>query len=261
MRVRWLLTSNLILVTVGIINGFSQCPALGAPGDTQLSQLQQPGQTIQPGTLQTAPTQTQVTPGVQQKLPSQPIQLSQELKTAQAVERIEQTLTAMAAHLNVVINRLDAFTEQLRIQTAQHRELPPNQRWELVFGGQAVLDKETGLVWERSPKIAQMRWEAASATCPKAVLDGRAGWRLPTIQELQSLAPLTQQNPFVNVQWGGLSWYWTSTPIFEPDSARTTTVRVWSVGFRPTSIQTEAHFANSIAGSKDTQLVWCVRGR
>jgi hypothetical protein len=56
------------------------------------------------------------------------------------------------------------------------------------FGSQAVLDKETQLVWERSPESTLRTWFNAEVTrCVSAQIGGRLGWRLPTRVELQSL--------------------------------------------------------------------------
>lgn len=50
-----------------------------------------------------------------------------------------------------------------------------------------VLDKATGLVWERTTGKSQINWESASAHCTEARIADRSGWRLPTVEELASL--------------------------------------------------------------------------
>ena len=65
------------------------------------------------------------------------------------------------------------------------------------FNSQAVLDSETGLLWERSPgdtngdgfvdQADRLDWAPAHLHCNNKVIGNRKGWRLPTIQELASL--------------------------------------------------------------------------
>ena len=75
------------------------------------------------------------------------------------------------------------------------------------FDGAAVLDKETGRVWEQSPSTDTFCW-TASASCPGTGLapdalsycyqlqvGGRKGWRVPTIEELASLVDISQGSP------------------------------------------------------------------
>lgn len=87
-----------------------------------------------------------------------------------------------------------------------------------AFGSQAVLDKETQLVWQRTPASVVAGWSAARSACENLVVGGRRGWRLPAAHELTSLidpvisiAPprLPDGHPFVNV---ATTRYWTTTP-------------------------------------------------
>ncbi len=63
------------------------------------------------------------------------------------------------------------------------------QRFQMLaaFNNEAVLDKETQLVWERSPNRNGLRWNDALRHCQNAVVGGRMGWRLPSISEASSL--------------------------------------------------------------------------
>lgn len=79
-----------------------------------------------------------------------------------------------------------------------------------------VLDKETRLVWQRSPDPAMKVWDAAIVYSYATAMAGRKGWRLPTLEELLSLVDSTQSNPtlpvghpFMNVRVD--YYYWSST--------------------------------------------------
>ena len=96
------------------------------------------------------------------------------------------------------------------------QKIPGPDRFELVLDGEAVLDKETGLVWEQDPWTATDTWAGACNECYQKYVGGRGGWRLPTVEELASLADVTQNSPALpvghpfssDVQSAG---YWTST--------------------------------------------------
>ena len=84
---------------------------------------------------------------------------------------------------------------------------------------QAVLDRETGLVWERSPKSSALTLHDAQSACIITVHADRGGWRLPHVDELASLydfsitsgLALPPGHPFQNID----GFYWTGTP--DPD--------------------------------------------
>jgi|MTBAKSStandDraft_2_1061841.scaffolds.fasta_scaffold01518_17 hypothetical protein len=98
-------------------------------------------------------------------------------------------------------------------------KIPDAKRFELVLDDEAVLDKETGLTWERSPDHAEVRkWNEAIIFCYQKVIGSRKGWRrLPTIEELLSLVDVTQSSPalpighpFINIT---TYEYWTATSV------------------------------------------------
>ena len=62
------------------------------------------------------------------------------------------------------------------------------------FNNAAVLDRETGLVWEQSPDTVTRDWLVAHRFCIDRAVGNRnrKGWRLPTVQEIVSLVDPTQ---------------------------------------------------------------------
>jgi hypothetical protein len=118
------------------------------------------------------------------------------------------------------------------------------------FDGHAVLDKETGLVWERSPSQTGVDWSEAQVHCNELSVANRLGWRLPTLQELASLADPTQTfpalpagHPFSQVLTGS---YWSGTTLGSD------TTFAWVVRFLQGTV---GNF-----GKTSIHAVWCVRG-
>jgi len=68
-----------------------------------------------------------------------------------------------------------------------------SSRFKCVMNNEAVLDKETGLVWAKTSDATLRTWQAAMDYCDTLELGGRFGWRLPTIQELGTL--IDKSNP------------------------------------------------------------------
>jgi len=123
------------------------------------------------------------------------------------------------------------------------------------FNSEAVLDRETGLVWERSPSTEPLTWSAGRTRCNELLTIGnRRGWRLPTVQELASLLDPSRSNPslpaghpFSNVQVS--DYYFTATA----DSRDTDNKFVLRFS--------DGDSANGLTGNQDRFLfIWCVRG-
>ena len=81
------------------------------------------------------------------------------------------------------------------------------RRFTCVMNSEAVLDRETGLVWQRDGDTTSATWAEAVHDCYTEVIGGRWSWRLPTWPELMSLSSdtgdFTSPSPFTNVGPGG----------------------------------------------------------
>jgi hypothetical protein len=144
---------------------------------------------------------------------------------------------------------------------AWDQTLPSAQRLIVLanFNQEAVLDRETGLVWEKSPSTVPEVWDNARRSCNNRKTGGRMGWRLPSVHELSSLldpaAPsssgqampptLPAGHPFINVN-GAFNPYWSATTLAENATV------AWVVFFNPQLVTANAKAV--------THLVWCVRG-
>jgi hypothetical protein len=138
-------------------------------------------------------------------------------------------------------------------------EIPPtwsqillgSERFELVLNDQAVLDKETGLVWEQAPDTSSRTWLSGCTYCYQKEVANRKGWRLPTVEELASLVDndnsnpsLPTNHPFTNVQSTG---YWSSSTYADY------TLNAWYVDFANGNV-------GHTSKTQDGWRAWCVRG-
>jgi len=140
------------------------------------------------------------------------------------------------------------------------QQLPAFTRFIVLsnWGGAAVLDRETGLVWEKSPSTAGVNWGGAHRRCNQLYLGNRKGWRLPTLQELTSLVDpsvpspgptLPPGHPFSNVQ----TFYWSATSDADYPATEAWYVLIgYVIPYAPGQVGVHP---------KDWgQFVWCVRG-
>ena len=125
------------------------------------------------------------------------------------------------------------------------------------FGSDAVLDRETGLVWDRSPDPTNVTFHQAVTSCAFSSVGGRFGWRLATIHELLSLFdPASNTNPFLPAgnPFAGIGG------SVEYCSVTTTTVSgatfAYQVGLNPFNLQ----LGSSNIAVGQVARAWCVRG-
>ena len=101
-------------------------------------------------------------------------------------------------------------------------------RFECVMNGTAVLDNETGLVWERVGRtdFEAITWMQAVGLCTFSAVGGRYGWRLPAIEELLTLTDKSADGipdawPFtVNLT----AFYWSSTTVQDATASAYATI-------------------------------------
>ncbi len=135
---------------------------------------------------------------------------------------IPQQLQILTGKIDQIQQSLTAIQNSVSSGGAWYQILPSNQRFLLVMGGQAVLDLETGLVWERQPQNPNGPPDFVGAVryCANLDLGGRKGWHLPTIEQLTRLVDtsvtgspkLPGGHPFSNVSDTG--FYFALPPGF-----------------------------------------------
>lgn len=135
-----------------------------------------------------------------------------------------------------------------------------NRRFKVLrdFNDEAVLDKETQLVWERSPSTDLWSWYGARNSCMNKEVGGRLGWRLPSVHELSSLIDrqvltpevpkLPANHPFINVQGTDREAYWAAQTVANSNPEMAFRVLFGTGG----SGNAEDKFTPS--------YYWCVRG-
>lgn len=119
------------------------------------------------------------------------------------------------------------------------------------FDGDAVLDRETGLVWERAPKSELGMRSFHFAACARSDAGGRRGWRLAEINELMSLTdPASTTVPFL--------------PEGHPFDLGSARPDFWSASSLDTTsgyvLMLDAFFDLTVASNALDHRGWCVRG-
>jgi hypothetical protein len=136
------------------------------------------------------------------------------------------------------------------------------------FGEKAVLDRETGLVWWRSPETEQTFPNgsphfSATTLCVVSRVGGRMGWRLPSADELLTLATtdapvggvaLPADHPF---DVDPTVRFWTHTRVVDANG----TVAYYMVQFQDDGQNnpTASPPFTAISIPSSDARIWCVR--
>jgi len=159
---------------------------------------------------------------------------------------------------------LSPWHQRLQSNNGDPGPTPPagcnSRRFYCVMDNEAVLDNETGLVWERAPSSSVWTWPNAMAVCIGREIGSRYGWRLPTAEELMSLGygpietlpALPPGNPFSNVPTT-VEYYWSATTASDDSN--------WALAVNFGSNLSPPYFPEVMGFQKTGEHgVWCVRG-
>lgn len=69
----------------------------------------------------------------------------------------------------------------------------------VALGDGTTADTVTGLTWQEPLGSGHMNWVTAYTYCEDLVLAGHSDWRLPSINELQSIVDETATNPAIDL--------------------------------------------------------------
>ncbi|MEQ1845895.1 MAG: DUF1566 domain-containing protein [Nitrospira sp.] len=118
------------------------------------------------------------------------------------------------------------------------------------FGGAAVRDNNTGLVWEQSPAMLTPgpTWSDARLQCVDKNVGGTRGWRLPSVVELASLIDPSLPPPFIPGVFTGvhLGPYWSATSNAESSTTK------FAINFQDGLV--------GLSSKSTSNYLWCVRG-
>ena len=127
--------------------------------------------------------------------------------------------------------------------------LPSASRFTLLsaFGGAAVRDNNTGLVWEQTADGTTRTQPQATNYCANKAVGGTVGWRLPSVVELNSVRDPSLPN-FVPLVFSGVQGniFWSAT------TNAAIPAQAYTVSFSNGDIQSFVKGTSS--------WVWCVRG-
>ena len=117
-------------------------------------------------------------------------------------------------------------------------------------GGGTVSDIATGLMWQKATAPGTYTWAQAISYCENLTLGGHSDWRLPTIEELDSIVDYGRVDPAIDTDYfpdTGASFYWSSTTYaYNTDYA-------WSMNFIGDGNYNYKHFYNYVRAVRGEQ--------
>ena len=115
-----------------------------------------------------------------------------------------------------------------------------------------VLDKLTGLIWQKEPSPVLFLWQDALGEASGAATGGYTDWRLPNLNELAGLLNAGVSSTAANLNTLGFSSVQETTPYWTSSTVRSNTGRAWVVNLGD-------GFIRPNVSKSSTRYVWLVR--
>ena len=132
-----------------------------------------------------------------------------------------------AKHLHIHLPPLSIGVPWPTLTASPEPAETPANRFHLSEDGITVTDHRTGLMWQAQESSDRMNFADAEKHCAELRLGGFDDWRLPDLEELESIRDLSCHEPCLDtsVFKSNSSWVWSRTPTaWSPDCA-------WFVNF------------------------------
>lgn len=110
---------------------------------------------------------------------------------------------------------------------------------EFIKSGDTVTDNTLGLQWQDDSSPSVLTWKSALDQCNNLTLGGYSDWRLPNINELQSIVDRSKLYPSIVTGFTNttLFFYWSSTTDSKSKDA------AWLIDFRNGSVSSSFKFS------------------
>ncbi len=99
-----------------------------------------------------------------------------------------------------------------------------------IFAGQTIYDKTTSLVWQDSKDNTKLSitYPQAQEYCSKLVIGKYSDFRIPTMDELQTIIDYKNYDPAIikGFEYVSNEAYWTTTPFADDEKI------VWLIHFK-----------------------------
>ena len=125
----------------------------------------------------------------------------------------------------------------------------PNPRF-VDNGNGTVTDNLTGLVWQQSPSSTYRTWADALTYCTDLTLGGYTDWRLPNLNELESVVNRGQSNLATWLNSPGQKFFIVLTIVWSSNTSPGNTAWAWIVSMANGDFQPQ---------EKQAGQVWAVR--